>query len=53
LLSHILSVTEFYEEKLKNAGAVSARDALQVVSREIDADGLFGMKDSPEFEESP
>lgn len=53
LLSHILSVTEFYEEKVGKAGAVSAKDALQVVSREIDSDGLFGVKNTPEIEEPP
>ena len=53
LLSHILSVIEFYEEKVAKAGATSAKDALQVVSREIDANGLFGVKESPEIEEPP
>jgi hypothetical protein len=53
LLSHILSVTEFYEDKVERAGAVSAKDAMRVVAREIDADGLFGVKESPEIEEPP
>src|ERR1700721_2632800 len=35
LLSHILSVTEFYEEKVTKAGASSARDAMEVVSQAI------------------
>jgi hypothetical protein len=46
-------VTEFYEDKVGKAGAVSAKDALQVVSREIDSDGLFGVKNTPEIEEPP
>jgi hypothetical protein len=51
-LSRILAVTEFYEEKIASAGAVSAKAAMQIVAREIEADGLHGVE-HPQVADQP
>jgi len=53
MLSRILSVTEFYEEKIAIAGAVSAKDAMDIVAREIEADGLHGVEPAQDMDQPP
>jgi hypothetical protein len=52
-LAQILLVAEFYEERIGKAGPVSAKQGMQIISSEIDAEGLFGVKDVPEPEAPP
>ncbi|KAJ7492450.1 hypothetical protein FB451DRAFT_1218339 [Mycena latifolia] len=50
LLARLLSTAEFYETKVAEAHAQSAKGAMRVVAGEIDRDGLHGMKDARETE---
>ncbi|KAJ7103351.1 hypothetical protein B0H15DRAFT_811913 [Mycena belliarum] len=50
LLARLLSTTEFYQAKVAEAHAQSARRAMRVVAAEIDRDGLHGMTDTRETE---
>jgi hypothetical protein len=50
LLARLLSTTEFYQTKVAEAHAQSARGAMRVVAAEIDRDGLHGMKEARETE---
>lgn len=50
LLNDIINITEFYEGKITEAGARTAKDAMKAVSREIEADGIHGMKETREME---
>ncbi|KAJ6604834.1 hypothetical protein DFH09DRAFT_1123914 [Mycena vulgaris] len=50
LLERLLSTTEFYQTKVAEAHAQSAKGAMRVVAGEIDRDGLHGMKDVRETE---
>ncbi|KAJ7619200.1 hypothetical protein DFH06DRAFT_1235619 [Mycena polygramma] len=45
LLARLLSSIQFYQTKVTDAHAQSAKGALRVVAAEIDRDGLHGMKD--------
>ncbi|EIM92219.1 uncharacterized protein STEHIDRAFT_70825 [Stereum hirsutum FP-91666 SS1] len=51
-LSRLLSVANFYEEKISSAQARTAKEAMRVVAKHIDQDGLFGVGDG-EIEEPP
>lgn len=51
-LPRLLSVASFYEEKVGAAHSRSAKEAMRVVARQIDQDGLFGVGDG-ETEEPP
>ena len=53
ILTHILKTTEFYEEKVEAAGTRTAKDAMCIVAREIEKDGLHRTKDLREIEEPP
>ncbi|KAE9398447.1 hypothetical protein BT96DRAFT_957569 [Gymnopus androsaceus JB14] len=46
ILATILDTTRFYETKVAAAGARSATQAMGIVAREIDQDGLYGVKES-------
>jgi hypothetical protein len=39
-LAHLLSVTDFYGSLIAQAGAHSAKDAMKIVTKEIEKDGL-------------
>lgn len=52
-LAHILTVTDFYEAKIRLAGARSAKDAMRVVAKEIEAEGLHQVANSQEIEDPP
>ncbi|KAJ7751293.1 hypothetical protein DFH07DRAFT_745670 [Mycena maculata] len=53
LLARLLSTTEFYQTKVAEAHAQSAKGAMRVVAGEIDRDGLYGVKDGLETETEP
>ncbi|KAL0579453.1 glycine decarboxylase subunit P [Marasmius crinis-equi] len=48
-MSNVLSVTKYYEEKITLGRAKSAKEGLRIVGREIDRDGLSGLKSTREF----
>ncbi|KAL0068682.1 hypothetical protein AAF712_004398 [Marasmius tenuissimus] len=48
-LGNVLGVTKHYEEKIALTRAKTAREGLRVVAKEIDRDGLSGMKATREF----
>ncbi|KAK0208779.1 hypothetical protein DFS33DRAFT_473524 [Desarmillaria ectypa] len=50
LLMKIITITQFYEQKVAQSQARTAKDALQAVSREIEANGLYGLTDTHEPE---
>ncbi|KAJ7110039.1 hypothetical protein C8R44DRAFT_678676 [Mycena epipterygia] len=50
LLARLLTTTEFYQAKVAEANAQSAKGAMRVVAGEIDRDGLHGMRDVRETE---
>jgi hypothetical protein len=50
LLARLLTSIEFYQTKVTEAHALSAKAAMRVVAGEIDRDGLHGMKDARETE---
>jgi hypothetical protein len=44
----LISVVDYYEEKI---GSVkSAKEAMRRVAREVDKDGLFGIRDIPDVD---
>lgn len=43
-LSALLETVEFYEQKVGQAGARTAKDVLRVVAQEIEVDGLHGAR---------
>ncbi len=43
-LDGILGTVSFYETKISSAGAKTAKEAMKVVAREIDSEGLHGVK---------
>jgi hypothetical protein len=45
-LARVLDVIQFYEGKVQKTGARSAKDAMRTVAREIEQEGLHGVKDS-------
>lgn len=45
MLSHLLSVTSFYEEKVGQKSR-SADGAMRIVAKEIERDGVYGVGDS-------
>jgi hypothetical protein len=49
-LASVLEVAEFYEERVRQANAQTAEDAMRVLAKEIEADGLYGTKASREME---
>ncbi|KAK0233651.1 hypothetical protein IW262DRAFT_1452216 [Armillaria fumosa] len=50
LLMKIVTITQFYEQKVTQSQARTAKDALRAISREIEANGLYGLTDSREPE---
>ena len=42
-LSRLLSVVGFYEDQLTAAGSWSAQDAMDLVAREIEKEGVHGI----------
>lgn len=50
ILNRIVTTTQFYEQKVAHANARTAKDAMRVVAREIEADGLYGVKEAREME---
>jgi hypothetical protein len=52
-LAQVLSVAEYYEEKIGKAGPVSASHGMQIISSKIEAEGLFGVRDAQEPEAPP
>ncbi|PBL00564.1 hypothetical protein ARMGADRAFT_915677 [Armillaria gallica] len=50
LLMKIVTITQFYEQKVTQSQARTAKYALRAVSREIEANGLYGLTDSREPE---
>ncbi|KAJ6575294.1 hypothetical protein B0H19DRAFT_1128072 [Mycena capillaripes] len=50
LLARLLTSIQFYQTKVTEAHAQSAKGAMRVVSGEIDRDGLHGMKDVQDIE---
>ncbi|EGO31042.1 hypothetical protein SERLADRAFT_344288, partial [Serpula lacrymans var. lacrymans S7.9] len=52
-LAHLLLVVEFYENKLTAAGSKTATDAMRVVAREIEKEGLHGVDSSQETDDPP
>ncbi|KAJ7040434.1 hypothetical protein C8F04DRAFT_1083551 [Mycena alexandri] len=50
LLARLLNTTMFYQTKVTEAHAQSAKSALRVVAAEIDRDGLHGMKEARDTE---
>jgi hypothetical protein len=49
-LASIVTIIEYYETSIKNAGARTAKDAMAVVAQKIEADGLHGVNGLPETE---
>ena len=45
MLSHLLSITRFYEEKVGQKSR-SADGAMRIVAKEIERDGVHGVDDS-------
>lgn len=53
-LAHLLSVTDFYGNLIAQAGTHTAKDAMKVVAKEVEKDGLHaGTRDALEHEEPP
>ncbi|OCH94681.1 hypothetical protein OBBRIDRAFT_788932 [Obba rivulosa] len=52
-LTNILATTDYYENKIKDAGVQSATDALRLVAREIDQNGLNYNKDHHQGSDPP
>jgi hypothetical protein len=53
-LTRLLSVTDFYGSLIAKAGAQTAKDAMKIVAKEIEKDGLhLGTADAWEHEEPP
>jgi isocitrate lyase len=51
-LAHLLSVTGFYSNLIAQTGAHTAKDAMKIVAKEVEKDGLHvGTKDMQEHEE--
>ncbi|KAG7452321.1 DUF1741-domain-containing protein [Guyanagaster necrorhizus] len=50
LLMKIITITQFYAQKVTQSQARTAKDALRAVSREIEANGLYGLTDTREPE---
>ncbi|TFK56653.1 DUF1741-domain-containing protein [Heliocybe sulcata] len=50
-LTHILRSVTFYEEKIHTANARSAKEAMRVVAKQVEADGVLGSRDSGQFSE--
>ncbi|KIK70706.1 hypothetical protein GYMLUDRAFT_65921 [Collybiopsis luxurians FD-317 M1] len=46
ITTSIVEITRFYESKIAASGARSAVQAMQIVAREIDQDGLHGLRES-------
>ncbi|KAJ3984581.1 hypothetical protein F5890DRAFT_1460981 [Lentinula detonsa] len=49
ILTSMLETIGYYEVKIAAAGAISATQAMQIVAREIDRDGLHGVTESRRF----
>ncbi|KAJ3568594.1 hypothetical protein NP233_g5615 [Leucocoprinus birnbaumii] len=43
-LNNIMDTASFYEKKVSDAGARTAKDALRIVAQEIESEGLHGVK---------
>ncbi|KAK0465598.1 uncharacterized protein EV420DRAFT_1515077 [Desarmillaria tabescens] len=50
LLMKIVTITQFYEQKVTQSQARTAKDALRAVSREIEANSVYGLTDTREPE---
>lgn len=50
-LSNLISLVDYYGGKIGNAN--SANYAMKVVAREVDKDGLVGIKDIPDVDYRP
>jgi hypothetical protein len=46
----MITVAEFYGEVIAKANAQTAKGALRTVAKEIDKDGLHGLKNMPSLE---
>lgn len=52
VLGHMLSVVNFYSNLIARAGSQSAKEAMKVVAKDVEKDGIFlGSEDSQEPEE--
>jgi hypothetical protein len=49
-LDGIVKLTLFYEQRITQAGTRTAKDAMKVVEKEIEVDGLQGLKEMRETE---
>ena len=49
-LSHIISVADFYADKVENAGVINgnANDVMKIIAREIEANGVHGTRELSE-----
>lgn len=50
ILSHIISVADFYADKVENAGVINgnANDVMKIIAREIEANGVHGTRELSE-----
>ncbi|KZT30822.1 hypothetical protein NEOLEDRAFT_1053272, partial [Neolentinus lepideus HHB14362 ss-1] len=48
-LTHILKIVTFYEDKIHNANARSAKEAMRVVAKQVEGDGVLMSRDSGRF----
>jgi hypothetical protein len=46
----MITIVEFYGEVIAKANAQTAKGALRAVAKEIDKDGLYGLKNMPALE---
>jgi hypothetical protein len=49
-LTHIMAVVAYYEEKVAKSGSRSAAGSMRVVAKEIEKDGVWGARESPDDE---
>jgi hypothetical protein len=49
-VNNILETVSFYEAKIANASAKTAKDAMKVVARELELEGLHGVKQTLDSE---
>lgn len=50
-LAHVLRTVAFYEEKVHSANARSAKEAMRILAKHIDSEGVLGAQDAGQFAE--
>jgi hypothetical protein len=52
ILARVLHIIQYYEDEIGKAGTRTAKDGMGIVAREIERDGLYGVKDFQLSDES-